>query len=190
MMRTWLVWILVPILATVLLGCPKKAPTTTEEVPAPVEEAPPPPVEEVEAPPPAPVEDVEEEGLPSDLEELNALIRNRGLIGDIHFDFDKSDLRSDALDRLAKNASFLREHPELIVTVEGHCDERGTNEYNIALGNRRANAAKDYLSSLGIGARNLPTVSYGEERPVCTQSQESCWWRNRRAHFVVTARIR
>ncbi len=80
----------------------------------------------------------------------------------------------------------MREYDSVQVTIEGHCDERGTNEYNIALGDRRANAAADYISSLGITGSRMRTVSYGEENPQCRESNESCWSRNRRARFVIT----
>ncbi len=82
----------------------------------------------------------------------------------------------------------MRAHPNFRFLVEGHCDERGTNEYNLALGERRANAATGYLASLGIDGMRMRTVSYGEERPVCTESNESCWQRNRRARFVITGK--
>ncbi len=93
------------------------------------------------------------------------------MIGDVFFDFDQSELRADARDRLAKNAEFLAAHPQFTVTIEGHCDERGTNEYNLALGDRRAAAARDYLQSLGVAADRLRTISYGEERPFCTDQR-------------------
>ena len=102
-------------------------------------------------------------------------------MADIYFDFDKSDLRPESQAQLAKNADWLKANPTYKATIEGHCDERGTNEYNLALGERRANAAKDYLVSLGVDASRLETISYGEEHPVCTESTESCWQRNRRA---------
>jgi peptidoglycan-associated lipoprotein len=82
----------------------------------------------------------------------------------------------------------MKENPGYLFTIEGHCDERGTNEYNLALGQRRATAAKDYVVSLGVAADLLRTISYGEERPFCRQSDESCWQQNRRAHFVVTGK--
>jgi peptidoglycan-associated lipoprotein len=112
----------------------------------------------------------------------------QGLLGDVYFDFDQYELRADARDRLARNAEFLKSHPEFQVRIEGHCDERGTNEYNLALGERRAAAARDYLVSLGVPASKLQTISYGEERPQCTSGDEGCWQQNRRAHFVVTGR--
>jgi len=106
---------------------------------------------------------------------------------DIHFEFDRYELRADAREALDANAKWLREHPSVRVEIEGHCDERGTNEYNMGLGAKRAQAARDYLVSLGISAQRLSTVSYGEEIPVCTEHAESCWEKNRRDRFVIAA---
>ena len=105
-------------------------------------------------------------------------------VRDAFFDYDKYDIRADARDALARTAEFLRRYPEAKVAVEGHCDERGSLEYNLALGAERAESAKKFLVSLGIDASRMNTVSYGKERPFCTQSDESCWQQNRRAHFV------
>jgi len=107
-------------------------------------------------------------------------------VQDAYFDLDKADIRSDARTALAKSADFLRNYPQVKVVVEGHCDERGSTEYNLALGDRRAAAVKQYLVSLGIGADRMSTVSYGKEKPFCTESNEDCWQRNRRGHFVMT----
>jgi peptidoglycan-associated lipoprotein len=104
---------------------------------------------------------------------------------DAYFDLDKADIRSDARANLSKSADFLRNYPTLKVVIEGHCDERGSTEYNLALGDRRAAAVKQYLVSLGIAADRMSTVSYGKEKPFCTQSNESCWQQNRRGHFVM-----
>jgi peptidoglycan-associated lipoprotein len=104
---------------------------------------------------------------------------------DIFFDFDRADLRGDARDTLRSNADWLKSNPSARVEIEGHCDERGTNEYNLALGAKRAQAAKDYLVSLGINGERLSTISYGEEIPVCREQTESCWSQNRRARFVI-----
>jgi peptidoglycan-associated lipoprotein len=103
----------------------------------------------------------------------------------IHFDFDQYVLKPEAMRILDKKADYLRAHPEARVLIEGHCDERGTNEYNLALGDRRANSAKDYLMKSGVAESRMTTISYGEERPVCTESMESCWWRNRRDNFML-----
>ena len=105
-------------------------------------------------------------------------------VRDAYFDFNKADIRADARDALTKTAEFLRNNPGIRVTVEGHCDERGSTEYNLALGDRRAGAVKQYLVSLGISADRISTVSFGKEKPFCTQSNESCWQQNRRGHFV------
>lgn len=105
---------------------------------------------------------------------------------DITFDFDKSDIRPDARETLKKNAEFMKASPKAKVQIEGHCDERGTNEYNLALGERRANAVKKYLSSLGVEADRLYTISYGEELPIDPGHSEDAWGKNRRAHFLVT----
>jgi peptidoglycan-associated lipoprotein len=103
----------------------------------------------------------------------------------IHFDFDKYDLKPKAMMILDEKAAYLREHPEVRVLIEGHCDERGTNEYNLALGDRRANSAKNYLIRSGVTESRITTISYGEEQPLCMQHAESCWWKNRRAQFQV-----
>ncbi len=104
---------------------------------------------------------------------------------DIYFEFDKSTLTPIAQDNLLRKAEWLRENPDATVTIEGHCDERGTNEYNLALGDRRAESAKAFLTDLGIDSTRLTTISYGEERPVDPRSTEEAWEKNRRAHFVV-----
>jgi peptidoglycan-associated lipoprotein len=106
-------------------------------------------------------------------------------VKDAFFDFDKSDVREDARAVLTKDAEFLRSYPQVRVSIEGHCDERGSTEYNLGLGQRRAEAAKNYLISLGVSADRMETVSWGKERPVCTEHNEDCWQRNRRAHFVL-----
>ena len=106
-------------------------------------------------------------------------------LADIHFDFDRAEIRLGDAAILDTHAHWLREHRDQLILVEGHCDERGTNAYNLALGDRRAKAAVDYLVSRGVQASRFTRISYGEERPVCTQSDESCWSKNRRAHFLV-----
>jgi len=106
-------------------------------------------------------------------------------VKDAYYDLDRSDLREDARAALTKDAEFLRSYPEVKVSIEGHCDERGSTEYNLGLGQRRAEAAKNYLISLGIPADRMETTSWGKERPFCTEHDESCWQQNRRAHFVL-----
>jgi peptidoglycan-associated lipoprotein len=106
-------------------------------------------------------------------------------VRDAFFDFDKSNIRPDARDALSRDAEFLRSHSEINVTIEGHCDERGSIEYNLGLGQRRADAAKEFLVSLGVGAERMKTMSWGKEHPFCTEHNETCWQENRRAHFVM-----
>lgn len=105
-------------------------------------------------------------------------------VKDAYFDFNKADIRPDARAALAQTAEFFRAHPEVKATIEGHCDERGSTEYNVLLGDRRASAVKNYLVQLGISADRLNTVSYGKEKPICTEHDETCWQKNRRGHFV------
>ena len=107
---------------------------------------------------------------------------------DIHFDFDKYDIRPGDAKILDSNASWLKSNPNHLVLIEGHCDERGTNEYNLALGERRAKSTMNYLVSQGVQASRITIISYGEERPTCAQKTEECWARNRRAHFLVKPR--
>ena len=171
------------LLGAVLLlaaGCKKKAPTTTPEA------APPPPAPAEAVPPPsAPPPPAREEGVMSeDISTLNA----KGYLKDAFFDFDKADLREDARTSLSADADWLKQYSSIQVLVEGHCDERGTEEYNLSLGEKRASAVKSYLASLGVSGSRIRTVSYGKDRPFCTDHNESCWQENRRGHFVITAK--
>jgi peptidoglycan-associated lipoprotein len=106
-------------------------------------------------------------------------------VRDAYFDLDKADLRPDAREALSKTADFLKNYPTIKVNIEGHCDERGSTEYNLALGDRRAAAVKQFLVSQGISADRMSTVSFGKEKPFCMESNESCWQQNRRGHFVM-----
>jgi peptidoglycan-associated lipoprotein len=115
----------------------------------------------------------------------NAVKEKEGL-KPIHFDFDKADIRADARTVLTANAEWLRSHGTAKVRIEGNCDEQGTAEYNQALGQRRAQSAKKYLTGLGISASRMTLLSYGKEKPVCTESAEECWWKNRRDDFIVS----
>ncbi len=103
---------------------------------------------------------------------------------DIYFDFDKSNIRPGDARILDASAAYLKANPNELVLIEGHCDERGTVEYNLALGDRRAKAGRDYLVAQGISADRISVVSYGKERPVCTEKTEACWARNRHDHFL------
>jgi peptidoglycan-associated lipoprotein len=104
---------------------------------------------------------------------------------DVYFDYDRYDLNADARTILRANADWLKGNPNARVEIEGHCDDRGTNEYNLALGAKRAQAAREYLATLGVAAARLSTISYGEEIPVCREQDEGCWKQNRRARFVI-----
>jgi peptidoglycan-associated lipoprotein len=115
---------------------------------------------------------------PKDFVETSAL-------RDVHFDFDKYEIRASDKPVLDENVSWLKQNTNAQVLIEGHCDERGTNEYNLALGERRAKATRDHLVSLGIDGGRITVISYGEERPLCTERAEACWAQNRRAHFLV-----
>jgi peptidoglycan-associated lipoprotein len=110
------------------------------------------------------------------------------LLKDIHFDFDKYDIRPGDADILKDNAALLMQYPKVKIQAEGHCDERGTNEYNLALGERRANSTKKYLISLGVSSDRISTISYGEEKPLDPRSNEEAWAKNRRGHFVILSK--
>lgn len=162
------------------------APDTKEEAPAIAAEPEPPyRTGEVSAPTPT-------EGTPGRMAEERVARGEEGSevaaveeLEDIHFGFDRYDIRPDARPALEKNAQWIREHPQARVQIEGHCDERGTVEYNLALGDRRARSTRDYLISLGVDPGQLSTVSFGEERPLDPDHNEEAWARNRRAHFVL-----
>jgi peptidoglycan-associated lipoprotein len=196
MSRKWMIWTVVPALLVFLVGCPKKKPATppadlnveTTTVPAP---PPAPPVKGTEiVQPVAPeVKDQTEDPLLSqDMQVVNSELQRRGFSPDVYFDYDESNLSDDTREKLSRNADLLKSNAQFSVTVEGHADSRGTSEYNLALGERRANAVKDYLKSLGVADTRMRTISYGKERPVCTEEVESCWSQNRRAHMVITGR--
>jgi peptidoglycan-associated lipoprotein len=165
--------VLVIALAVALTGCKKKMPK--EVAPPP----PPPKVEEV-TPPPAP--DTTGQAARERQAQMDA---DRARIVTIYFDFDKSEIRSDQRDRMSTDADIFRRWPEWTIRAEGNCDERGTVEYNLALGERRANAAKQALLAAGIDAARITTISYGEERPVDPGHNEAAWAKNRRVDFKV-----
>jgi peptidoglycan-associated lipoprotein len=148
-----------------MCSCPKKKAVSPE-------------ITTKEEPPTAPEVTVKP-GKPEIIEEIQKQLQR------IHFDFDKATIRNDAAEILKRNAEILKKYPNIRIVIEGHCDERGTNEYNLALGQRRAEAAKKYLVNLGISPERIETVSYGEERPLDPGHDESAWAKNRRAEFVV-----
>jgi peptidoglycan-associated lipoprotein len=190
MKRNWLVIhvVLVLLLSISVFGCAGKKPATTASDLPVTETAPPEPADVTPPATPSTELDATPDPWAGDLQQMTMKAIEEGLLGEVYFDFDKWELKPRARERLARNARFLNEHAQFVVTIEGHCDERGTNEYNIGLGERRANAARDYLASLGVARSRLRIISYGEERPVCSQSNESCWQRNRRSYFALTGR--
>jgi peptidoglycan-associated lipoprotein len=105
-------------------------------------------------------------------------------VRDVYFDYDKSDIRADQQSSVQADAQFLSQHPNINFTIEGHCDNRGSTEYNLALGDRRANTAKNALTAAGVSASRIKTISYGKEKPFCLEENEACWQQNRRGHFV------
>jgi peptidoglycan-associated lipoprotein len=154
-------------------GCSKKPPAALPP-PPPTADTPP-------APPPPPQSDTGNGVVPGSRADFVAQAGS----DTVHFATDSSDIDAEAQAILSKQAAWLQKYPRVNVTVEGHCDERGTREYNLALGDRRANAAKAFLVSAGISASRLTTISYGKERPIATGSDESAWAQNRRAVSVV-----
>ncbi len=177
--------LIVVLLLVFAVGCSKKyvkAPeqeTVKPETPAKVETITPEVKKEVVEELPV----IKEEKIT--VEELSPEEKAKSVLRDVLFDFDEYNIRPDARPVLDSAAAFLNDNTELNIVIEGHCDERGTNEYNLALGERRAKSTKNYLVSLGVAPSRIITITYGEEKPVCTQHNESCWQRNRRAHFVV-----
>ena len=178
-------------LAVAAAGCHKKvaaAPPAPPPPPPPAAPATPPPPA---PPPPPPAPTPAPRALSEDevfarksVEQLNA----EKPLGDVYFELDRSEIRDDGRSILQRDADWLKRWTSTQVTIEGHCDSRGSGEYNLGLGSRRATAVKDYLVSLGVPAPRLTIVSKGKEQPVCTEEAENCWSQNRRGHFVITAK--
>ena len=163
---------------------PKVIPTTETEAP----KIPPPPMDTTVTDPPDFVEPaVTPETFPSDIEELNRYVQRQGYLRDAFYNYDESTLDDAAQAALTASATWLKgkEGAGYSLLVEGHCDERGTEQYNLALGDKRANSAKDYLVTLGVDAGRIRTVSYGEERPFEEGHDDASWAQNRRAHLVL-----
>jgi peptidoglycan-associated lipoprotein len=185
-------------LSLFLVGCPKRPATVATAAP------PPPPSPVVVAPQPAPSAPSTPETTPASPSApatppspsspspagppLPSEFRAVDALKDIFFDFDKYNIRPGDVRVLDANAAWLKENQNQLVLIEGHCDERGTSEYNLALGERRAKAAMGHLVSQGVQANRITIISYGKERPSCTEHNEACWAKNRRAHFLVKAR--
>jgi len=177
------------VLALAVAGCGKKHPPVARPIPPP-----PPPAETPVTPPSEPAPPVAETPTPAPVAEdsvaagsLDEINKNSPL-KPVFFGLDQSEIDQAGQQALANNADLLKRYPTWLISIEGHCDERGTAEYNLALGERRAVAARNYLVSLGISADRVKTVSYGKEFPFDPGHSEDAWSKNRRAHFVVTAK--
>jgi peptidoglycan-associated lipoprotein len=188
------VFLLAAALLLVVSGCAKRPSVTVAAAPAPsapAPAAPAPPAPPAVTPPPAPAPAPPppaaaappppvETARPAPPAEFSA----NDALKPVHFDFDKAEIRKSDAEILQMNAQWLQQHPGYIVLIEGHCDERGTTEYNLALGERRARAAMNFLVAQGIAVNRFSIVSYGEDRPLCTEANEKCWVRNRRDMFL------
>ena len=191
MTRTACLSVAVVLAAALTAGaCAKKKP----EPPAPAP-TPPPPVEKTTPAPPPPPPPPPPTPAPAPLSEeeifsrmtLDELNAKRPL-GDVFFDYDSVQIKPEARTTLQTNVEYLKRWASTKVMIEGHADSRGTNEYNLALGERRADAARDYMVSLGVATERITIVSKGEEQPFCREENETCWQQNRRGHFIVTAK--
>jgi peptidoglycan-associated lipoprotein len=173
-------------------GCGKKPPEAPPPAPPAVSQPKPAVVEKPPAPPPPPKEVApetrelteEERFARMTLKELN----DSRPLEDVFFEYDKADLSDQARASLQKNGTWLKRWSSTQITIEGHADSRGTNEYNLALGERRSTAVREYLATLGVPAARVSIVSKGEEEPACREEAESCWHQNRRARFIITAK--
>lgn len=176
MKRFWIVLVLAVLVSS---GCAKRATTQPETQPSQKQAE-------------AGAEKVTEkkvgaggESITSKDTEGTGMAAKEGLFEDVHFDFDKYDVKDNDKPTVKAVADWMSKNTAARLSVEGHCDDRGTNEYNLALGDRRAKAVKDYLVSLGVPSSRVDMISYGEEKPLCKDQTEECWAKNRRGHFVV-----
>ena len=187
MRRYLLVGALCAILGLSAAACKRPVPAPAPPPPppptAPVTPPPPPPPP---APAPAPAPPLTDDQIFAS--ETPASLNAKGVLGDVLFDLDSATLRDDGRGAASKNATYLKLRPSVRFTIEGHADSRGTAEYNLALGEQRANAVKDYLIGLGVSAERMITISKGKEQPACTEENEACWQRNRRGFHVITAK--
>jgi len=180
------------VAAVVLSGCAKRPATTQAAAPAPTGSA----STTASTPPPAPAPVQSDTPTaatttPAPSSTARPAVQDFAAVPelvDVFFDFDKYDIRPGDAKTLDANANWLKSNSSHLVLIEGHCDERGTNEYNLALGERRAKSTMNYLVSQGVQANRITIISYGEERPQCTEHNEACWAKNRRAHFLVKPR--
>ena len=186
--KSLIIAILIFCIGLIMMGCPKKT-VVREEPSAKKEDA-----AKIEA---ERVAKEKESKTKEDLEKslvaqrtpgIEGVVFESSLLKDIHFDFDKYDIRPEDVTILRENAALLKKYPNVKVQIEGHCDERGTIEYNLALGERRATSTKNYLVSLGISSDRISTITFGKEKPLDPGHHEEAWAKNRRAHTVITSK--
>jgi peptidoglycan-associated lipoprotein len=199
--KSFIITILILCIGLILMGCPKKTvvkdePSVKKEEQAAAASA----AKKAEAERVAKEKEeakAREETTKKELEKslvtkqepgIGGVVFESSLLKDIYFDFDKYDVRPEDALILKENAALLNKYPSVKIQIEGHCDERGTNEYNLALGERRANSTKNYLVSLGISPDRISIISYGEEKPLDPGHGEEAWAKNRRAHTIITAK--
>jgi peptidoglycan-associated lipoprotein len=186
--KSFIITILILCIGLIMMGCPKK-PVVREEPSAKKEDA-----AKIEAERAAKEkeakakEEFEKSLVAKRTPGIEGEVFESSLLKDIHFDFDKYDIRPEDMVILRENAALLKKYPKVKVQVEGHCDERGTVEYNLALGERRATSTKNYLISLGISVDRVSTITFGKEKPLDPGHHEEAWAKNRRAHTVITAK--
>ena len=164
-------------------GCHKKAATRPTETTPPAAQEQPGPGQQQKGP--EKITEQKVESVASKDIVSSSAEGKEGMFGDILFDYDKYDVKGSYKDELQSVAAWMMKNSSATISIEGHCDERGTNEYNLALGDRRAKSVKDFLVSLGVPSSRMETISYGEEKPLCTEQSEECLAKNRRAHFVM-----
>ncbi len=186
-MKNFVIAVLTMVSIIAFAGCSQKKIATTDPAPAPATKPATPPDK---ATMPAEPNKIPTESVTSLDKDKNASVpayvrELQAKMTDVYFDYDSYDLSEEGKKAVRSLADILAKNNKVTVTVEGHCDERGTNEYNLALGDRRAKAVKDYLSALHVPANKVELISYGEEKPACTESTEACWAKNRRAHFAL-----
>ena len=186
--KSLIVTILILAIALIMTGCPKKTvvkeePTVKKEEAAKAETEPTTKEKESKA-----KEEFEKGLVAQKTPGIEGEVFESSLLKDIHFDFDKYDIRPGDAAALKENAALLKKYHNVKIQIEGHCDERGTVEYNLALGERRANSTRTYLVSIGVSPERISTISYGKERPLDPAHNEEAWAKNRRAHTIITAK--
>jgi peptidoglycan-associated lipoprotein len=187
--KSFIITIFILCIGLIMMGCPKKTvvkeePSVKKEEAAKIEAA----KKEEAAKIEAAKKELEKSLVAKKEPGIEGVVFESSLLKDIHFEFDKYDIRPGDAAILKGNAEVLKKYHKVKIQIEGHCDERGTNEYNLALGERRANSTKNYLLSLGVSPERVSTISYGEERPSDPGHTEEAWAKNRRAHTIITAK--